>query len=141
MAGLLTPRSATVFVGAIRKEFPDMPIHVHTHDTAGCGRRVDGRRRQGGRRHRRRRDRLDVGPHVAADGSGAPSANVTRGRRWTPTPTPRSRVLGTTYWENGRALYAPFESGQLSGSSDVYAHEIPGGQYTNLLFQSRRHSA
>jgi pyruvate carboxylase len=35
-------------------------------------------------------------------------------------------------------LYAPFESGQLSGSSDVYEHEIPGGQYTNLLFQSKQ---
>ena len=35
-------------------------------------------------------------------------------------------------------MYLPFESGQLAGSSDVYAHEIPGGQYTNLLFQSRQ---
>eukprot|EP00957_Ditylum_brightwellii_P092411 7036694-Ditylum_brightwellii.AAC.1 len=43
-----------------------------------------------------------------------------------------------TYWENVRSLYAPFESGQLSGSSDVYQHEIPGGQYTNLLFQSKQ---
>jgi len=43
-----------------------------------------------------------------------------------------------TYWENVRSLYAPFESGQLSGSSDVYEHEIPGGQYTNLLYQSRQ---
>merc|ERR1719469_1164194 len=43
-----------------------------------------------------------------------------------------------TYWENIRALYAPFESGQLSGSSDVYVHEIPGGQFTNLLYQSRQ---
>jgi len=43
-----------------------------------------------------------------------------------------------TYWENVRSMYAPFESGQLSGSSDVYQHEIPGGQYTNLLFQSKQ---
>lgn len=43
-----------------------------------------------------------------------------------------------TYWENVRTLYLPFESGQLSGSSDVYEHEIPGGQYTNLLYQSRQ---
>jgi pyruvate carboxylase len=34
--------------------------------------------------------------------------------------------------------YVPFESGQLSTSSDVYEHEIPGGQYTNLLYQSRQ---
>merc|ERR1740138_2045564 len=42
------------------------------------------------------------------------------------------------YWENVRAFYQPFESGQLSGSSDVYLNEIPGGQYTNLLFQSKQ---
>ncbi|KAL3914443.1 MAG: hypothetical protein SGILL_006101 [Bacillariaceae sp.] len=40
------------------------------------------------------------------------------------------------YWEECRGLYAPFESGQKTGSSDVYVHEMPGGQYTNLLFQS-----
>jgi len=43
-----------------------------------------------------------------------------------------------TYWENVRGLYLPFESGQLSGSSDVYKHEIPGGQFTNLLYQSKQ---
>ena len=42
------------------------------------------------------------------------------------------------YWEEARALYAPFESGQKSGSADVYLHEMPGGQYTNLLFQSQQ---
>ena len=40
------------------------------------------------------------------------------------------------YWEECRGLYAPFESGQKSGSADVYIHEMPGGQYTNLLYQS-----
>jgi pyruvate carboxylase len=40
----------------------------------------------------------------------------------------KSLVSGlNTYWENVRSLYLPFESGQLSGSSDVYEHEIPGG--------------
>ena len=42
------------------------------------------------------------------------------------------------YWEEARGLYAPFESGQKSGSADVYQHEMPGGQYTNLLFQSQQ---
>jgi pyruvate carboxylase len=49
-----------------------------------------------------------------------------------------SPLLLLQYWENVRSMYAPFESGQLSGSSDVYQHEIPGGQYTNLLFQSKQ---
>jgi len=43
-----------------------------------------------------------------------------------------------TYWENVRSMYAPFESGQLSGSSDIVTTEIPGGQYTNMLFQSKQ---
>ena len=42
------------------------------------------------------------------------------------------------YWENVRQMYAPFESGQLSGSSDVVTTEIPGGQYTNMLFQAKQ---
>jgi pyruvate carboxylase len=42
------------------------------------------------------------------------------------------------YWEQARQLYAPFESGLKSGSADVYFHEMPGGQYTNLQFQARQ---
>lgn len=45
------------------------------------------------------------------------------------------------YWEECRGLYAPFESGQKSGSADVYDHEMPGGQYTNLLFQVIVHTS
>merc|ERR1719398_24984 len=41
-----------------------------------------------------------------------------------------------TYWDQARGLYAPFESGLKSGTSDVYEHEMPGGQYTNLKFQA-----
>ena len=37
MAGLLRPEAAKLLIGALRAEFPDMPIHVHTHDTAGAG--------------------------------------------------------------------------------------------------------
>ena len=40
------------------------------------------------------------------------------------------------YWESVRFSYAAFESGQKSGSSEVYEHEMPGGQYTNLQFQA-----
>ena len=42
----------------------------------------------------------------------------------------------STFWEQTRGLYAPFESEMRSGSSDVYQHEMPGGQYTNLKFQA-----
>lgn len=42
------------------------------------------------------------------------------------------------YWDECRGMYAPFESGQLTGDSDVTNHEMPGGQLTNLLYQSKQ---
>ena len=69
-----------------------------------------------------------------------------RGLSATHTSTPHSArtttfFVGTccrlsTFWEQTRGLYAPFESEMRSGSSDVYQHEMPGGQYTNLKFQA-----
>lgn len=44
--------------------------------------------------------------------------------------------MAQEYWESIRFSYSAFESGQKSGSSEVYHHEMPGGQYTNLQFQS-----
>jgi pyruvate carboxylase len=136
MAGLLTPKAATLLVTALRKEYPDMPIHVHTHDTAGSG----------------------VASMLAAASAGADVVDAAIDAMSGMTSQPSlgaivANLKGTdldtgidmanlpelnSYWENVRALYAPFESGQLSGSSDVYYHEIPGGQYTNLLFQSKQ---
>jgi len=136
MAGLLTPRASKMLISALRAEHPDVPIHVHTHDTAGSG----------------------VASMLAAAESGADVVDCAIDGMSGLTSQPSLGALvatmaGTdldtgikatdvgplnTYWENVRQMYAPFESGQLSGSSDVYQHEIPGGQYTNLLFQSRQ---
>lgn len=136
MAGLLTPRATKLLVSALRAQHPDVPIHVHTHDTAGSG----------------------VASMIAAAESGADVVDAAIDAMSGLTSQPSlgalvANMAGTdldtgikasdiaplnTYWENVRQIYAPFESGQLSGSSDVYQHEIPGGQYTNLLFQSRQ---
>eukprot|EP00980_Cylindrotheca_fusiformis_P006421 scaffold1375_cov137-Cylindrotheca_fusiformis.AAC.10 len=136
MAGLLTPKAAKMLVSALRAEFPDIPIHVHTHDTAGSGVAsmlaaaeagadiVDGA--------------IDALSGMTSQPSlGAIAANL-RGTDLETGLDPEQLGAMNTYWENVRSLYAPFESGQLSGSSDVYQHEIPGGQYTNLLFQSKQ---
>ena len=123
-------------VGAIRKEFPDLPIHVHTHDTAMTG----------------------VATHLAAAEAGADAVDCAMDSLSGTTSQPSlGAVVGALqgteydtnldlsqitavndYWEETRGLYAPFESGQKSGSADVYDHEMPGGQYTNLLFQSQQ---
>jgi pyruvate carboxylase len=136
MAGLLTPAATKMLVGALREQHPDMPIHVHTHDTPGVG----------------------VASMLAAAEAGADVVDVAIDAMSGLTSQPSmgalvSMLAGTdkdtgvdknligplnTYWENVRSLYLPFESGQLSGASDVYDHEIPGGQYTNLLYQSRQ---
>lgn len=136
MAGLLTPRAAKMLVSAIRAEIPNMPIHVHTHDTAGAGVASQLAAAEAGA------DIVDV----AIDGMsgltsqpslGALVANLKGTQLDTGIDIQDLSGLNT-YWENVRGLYVPFESGQLSGSSDVYNHEIPGGQFTNLLYQSKQ---
>jgi len=136
MAGLLTPRSATLLVGALRKELPDMPIHVHTHDTAGVGVSSMLAAAEAGA------DVVDVAIDGMSGLTSQPSMGAViaslRGSEQETGLTLDSLEPVSTYWDNVRGLYLPFESGQLSGSSDVYTHEIPGGQYTNLLFQSKQ---
>jgi pyruvate carboxylase len=136
MAGLLKPRAATLLIGALRKEYPDIPIHLHTHDTAGAG----------------------VATYLAAVDAGADIIDVAADSMSGMTSQPSMGAIiaaleGTendtgvnlmsanqysTYWEQARGLYAPFECTKTmkTGSADVYENEIPGGQYTNLQFQA-----
>lgn len=136
MAGLLTPQASTLLVGALRKEHPDMPIHVHTHDTAGSGVASMLAAAEAGA------DVVDCSIDAMSGMTSQPSlgalvANLAGSERDTGIELRHLTKLNS-YWEDVRSLYAPFESGQLSGSSDVYFNEIPGGQYTNLLFQSKQ---
>jgi len=136
MAGLLTPRAAEILVKGLREQHPDIPIHVHTHDTPGSGVASMIAAANAGA------DVVDVAMDAMSGLTSQPSLGaVAASMRGTEldTGTDVSAIAPlNTYWENIRSLYLPFESGQLHGSSDVYDHEIPGGQYTNLLFQSRQ---
>jgi pyruvate carboxylase len=136
MAGLLTPKASTLLVSALREAHPDIPIHVHTHDTAGSGVASMLAAAQAGA------DIVDSSMDAFSGMTSQPSlgalvANLAGTERDTGIQLSNLPPLNS-YWEDVRSLYAPFESGQLSGSSDVYFHEIPGGQYTNLLFQSKQ---
>jgi pyruvate carboxylase len=109
---------------------------VHTHDTAGSGVASMLAAADAGA------DVVDVAIDAMSGMTSQPSlgaivANLKGGDLDTGIDPARVTPLNT-YWENVRGLYVPFESGQLSTSSDVYQHEIPGGQYTNLLYQSRQ---
>ena len=136
MAGLLTPAATTMLVSALREQHPNTPIHVHTHDTPGSGVASMIAAAQAGA------DVVDVATDAMSGLTSQPSMGaIVSMLQGTEEDTNIDKsLLGplNTYWENVRNLYLPFESGQLSGSSDVYENEIPGGQYTNLLFQSRQ---
>jgi hypothetical protein len=68
MAGLLTPQSSSMLIGALRKEFPEVPIHVHTHDTLGALQRLDtGIDPLRGRRVVRRRRLANLGHDIVQD--------------------------------------------------------------------------
>ncbi|CAK4628348.1 hypothetical protein LEN26_015980 [Aphanomyces euteiches] len=136
MAGLLKPQAAKILVGAIRNEFPDLPIHVHTHDTAGTGVSSMLECAYAGA------DAVDCATDAMSGTTSQPSMGaIVAALQNTELDTGiNSEQINeiNDYWETMRGVYAPFESGQKSGSADVYHHEMPGGQYTNLLFQSNQ---
>ncbi|KRZ74270.1 Pyruvate carboxylase 1, partial [Trichinella papuae] len=116
MAGLLKPKSSKVLLSALRDRFPDLPIHVHSHDTAGVA----------------------VASMLACVEAGADIVDVAVDSMSGMTSQPSMGAMYSAYWELARQLYGPFEctTTMKSGNADVYVHEIPGGQYTNLQFQA-----
>jgi len=135
MAGLLKPRAATLLVGALRSRFPDTPIHVHTHDTAGTGVATQIACAAAGA------DIIDCCIDSMSGLTSQPSMGaIVHNLRGTDMDTgidPKAIDELGLYWEGVRNVYSPFESGGLkAGSSEVYQHEMPGGQYTNLKFQA-----
>ncbi|SNS96778.1 pyruvate carboxylase [Geodermatophilus pulveris] len=133
MAGLLRPPAAATLVTALRERF-DLPVHLHTHDTAGGQLATLLAAWQAG---------VD-----AVDGAVASMAGTT-------SQPPLSAIVAATdqtdratgldlravndlepYWEAVRRVYAPFESGLPSPTGRVYTHEIPGGQLSNLRQQA-----
>ena len=133
MAGLLRAPAAAKLVTALRREF-DLPVHIHTHDTAGG----------------------QLATYLAAIQAGADAVDgaVSSMAGTTSQPSLGSIVAATDhsdhstgldlqaigdlepYWESVRKIYAPFEAGLASPTGRVYHHEIPGGQLSNLRTQA-----
>jgi len=134
MAGLLKPRSATVLISAIRKAHPDLPIHVHSHDTAGIATASMLAAAAAGA------DVVDVAidsmsgltsqPPMGAIVSALEQSNLGTGIRYEDV-----QALNL-YWSQVRVLYTCFEANVRASDSSVFDHEMPGGQYTNLMFQA-----
>ncbi|XP_064359217.1 pyruvate carboxylase, mitochondrial [Dromaius novaehollandiae] len=136
MAGLLTPEAARLLVGALRQRFPELPLHVHSHDTAGAAVASMLAAAAAGA------DVVDVAVDAMAGMTSQPSMGaLVACARGTPLDTgiELERVFEySEYWEAARGLYAAFDctATMKSGNADVFENEIPGGQYTNLHFQA-----
>jgi len=133
MAGLLKPRAASLLVSELRKE-TGLPIHLHTHDTSSA----------------------QIATYLAAIDAGVDVVDVALSAMSGLTSQPNFNTLlavlegherenpmdlenlnrHSNYWEAIRECYLPFESGLKSGTAEVYDHEIPGGQYSNLKPQA-----
>ncbi|TVT51324.1 pyruvate carboxylase [Amycolatopsis rhizosphaerae] len=134
MAGLLRAPAAAKLVTALRKEF-DLPVHIHTHDTAGGQLATYLAAINAGA------DAVDGAVASMAGTTSQPSLSaIVAATDHSERPTGLSlRAIGDLepYWEIVRKIYAPFEAGLASPTGRVYDHEIPGGQLSNLRTQAR----
>ncbi|KAI0176158.1 pyruvate carboxylase [Hypoxylon sp. FL1284] len=134
MAGVLKPRAATLLIGGIRKKYPDLPIHVHTHDSAGTGVASMVACAQAGA------DAVDAATDSLSGMTSQPSINAIiaslEGSEFDPGLNAAHVRALDTYWSQLRLLYSPFEAHLIGPDPEVYEHEIPGGQLTNMMFQA-----
>ncbi|WP_338747969.1 pyruvate carboxylase [Janibacter alittae] len=133
MAGLLRAPAAGTLVRALRSRF-DLPVHLHTHDTAGGQIGTLLAAIDAGV------DAVDAASATMAGTTSQPSLSaLVAGTDGTERPTGldiRNVFALEPYWEAVRRTYAPFESGLSSPTGRVYRHEIPGGQLSNLRQQA-----
>lgn len=134
MAGVLKPQAARLLVGSIREKYPDLPIHVHTHDSAGTGVASMIACAEAGA------DAVDAASDSMSGMTSQPSIGAIlaslEGTDLDPGLNGHAVRALDTYWSQLRLLYSPFEAGLTGPDPEVYEHEIPGGQLTNLIFQA-----
>ncbi|KON92231.1 pyruvate carboxylase [Rossellomorea marisflavi] len=134
MAGLLKPQSAYRLISEL-KSTVDLPIHLHTHDTSGNGIYTYAKAVEAGV------DIVDTALSTMSGLTSQPSANTLyyalKGTEREPQVDVQSLETLSHYWEDVRKYYTDFESGMMSPHSEVYKHEMPGGQYSNLQQQAK----
>ncbi len=134
MAGLMKPAAARVLFKALREE-TDLPIHFHTHDTSGISAATVLAAVEAGV------DAVDAAMDALSGGTAQPCLGsiveaLRGGDRDSGLDAEAIRSI-SLYWESVRGQYAAFESDVKAPASEVYLHEMPGGQYTNLKEQAR----
>lgn len=134
MAGLLKPQAAYELISAL-KETVDIPIHLHTHDTSGNGNYMYAKAVEAGV------DIVDVAISSMAGLTSQPSANTLYYALEHSERRPNLNVHAleklSDFWEDTRKYYSGFESGLIAPNTEVYEHEMPGGQYSNLRQQAK----
>ncbi|TQS73213.1 pyruvate carboxylase [Rhodobacteraceae bacterium] len=134
MAGLLKPTQAKALISALKSEV-GLPIHFHTHDTSGIAGATILAAAEAGV------DAVDAAMDAFSGGTSQPCmGSIVSALHHTDRDTGLNidtiRRM-SNYWEAVRAQYAAFESGLEAPASEVYLHEMPGGQFTNLKSQAR----
>lgn len=134
MAGLLKPYAAYELVRALKQEI-GIPIHLHTHDTSGNQLATLLKAYEAG---------VDIVDAAISSMSGLTSQPSLNGLIAALKGLPRETGLDeanlqklSDYWEDVRQFYAGFESEMKSPTAEIYLHEMPGGQYTNLHQQAK----
>ncbi|MFD1360214.1 pyruvate carboxylase [Lentibacillus salinarum] len=134
MAGLLKPEAAYQLIHTL-KETTDLPIHLHTHDTSGNGINMYSRSIEAGV------DAVDVANSPMAGMTSQPSAQslyyALEGTNRQPEININAYETLSHYWEGIRDHYQDFESGLKAPHTEIYLHEMPGGQYSNLRQQAK----
>ncbi|MEP5936409.1 MAG: pyruvate carboxylase [Winogradskyella arenosi] len=133
MAGLLKPYAATELVAAL-KDSVKIPIQLHTHDTSSLQTATYLKAIEAGV------DVVDVALGGLSGLTSQPNFNAVvemlKGQPRAHDFNIQKLNLFSNYWEDTREMYYPFESGLKAGTAEVYQHEIPGGQYSNLRPQA-----
>ncbi|APG14978.1 pyruvate carboxylase [Bradyrhizobium japonicum] len=134
MAGLLKPAAARALITALKQEV-GLPIHLHTHDTSGIAAAAILAAVEAGV------DAVDAAMDALSGTTSQPTLGsiveaLTRAERDTGLDPDAIRRI-SFYWEAVRAQYTAFESDLKGGASEIYLHEMPGGQFTNLKEQAR----
>jgi len=134
MAGLLKPEAARILVKALKEEV-SLPIHFHTHDTSGISAASVLAAVEAGA------DAVDAAMDALSGLTSQPClgsiVEALRGGARDTGLDPQTIREISFYWEAVRSQYRAFESDLRSGASEVYLHEMPGGQFTNLKEQAR----
>jgi pyruvate carboxylase len=134
MAGVLKPPAARILVKALKDEI-GLPIHLHTHDTAGIGAATVLAAVEAGA------DAVDLAMDAMSGLTSQPCFGaVVQALRHTAHDTgidPEAVRRISSYYDAVRMQYAAFESDMKAGASEIYLHEMPGGQFTNLKEQAR----